>query len=117
MTSKQGKVRIGLVGCGRVALEHHLPSLKRLAAAEVVAIADGDANRRNEIARRFAVAGRYETADELLADPDIEAVGVLTPTAGNFEIGMAALRANKHVFIEKLVALTASECDQLARAG
>jgi predicted dehydrogenase len=117
MTGKQRKVKIGLVGCGKVALEHHLPSLKRLPAAEVVAIADSDADRRNDLARRFAVAGRYETADQLLADPDIEAVGVLTPTAGHFEIGMAALRAGKHVFIEKPLALTVAECDQLAQAG
>ena len=117
MTGKQRKVRIGLVGCGKVALEHHLPSLKRLPAAEVVAVADHDADRRNDLARRYAVAGRYETADQLLADPDIEAVGVLTPTAGHFEIGMAALRAGKHVFIEKPLALSAAECGQLVRAG
>ncbi len=117
MTGKQRKVKIGLVGCGKVALEHHLPSLKRLPAAEVVAIADSNADRRNDMARRFAVAGRYETADQLLADPDIEAVGVLTPTADHFAIGMAALRAGKHVFIEKPLALTAAQCDQLAQAG
>ena len=58
MTASRAPVRIGLVGCGRVAQERHLPALKSLSSAKVVAVADVNANRLEMVAKRFQVGRR-----------------------------------------------------------
>lgn len=110
-------LRIGLIGCGRVAHEHHLPSLKRVSGAEITAVADIDPGKASRLARARGKPKWYASPDELLADPSVEAVAVLTPTPSHHEIGMAALRAGKHVFLEKPLALSRLECDQLVDAA
>jgi predicted dehydrogenase len=56
-------------------------------------------------------------ADELLANPAVEAVSVCTPTDSHVELALAALRAGKHVLVEKPVALAASDVERLAAAA
>jgi predicted dehydrogenase len=116
MKQKTGALRIGLIGCGRVAVEHHLPSLRKVANAEIVAVADTDYEKATLLAERHQIAACYGHPRDLLADKRVEAVGVLTPTSSHYQIGIAALQAGKHVFMEKPLALSRSECDQLIRA-
>ncbi len=104
---------IGVIGCGKVALEHHLPSLKRVVGAEVVALADTDQKKTERLARAYRIANQCTTAEELLGDPSVDVVAVLVPTPDHHEIGMAALQAGKHVFMEKPLALSRSQCDEL----
>jgi predicted dehydrogenase len=117
MTSKPRKLKIGLIGCGKVAFEHHLPSLKRIARAEIVAVADRQIDRLVRLTKDYPTVTQYTTAAELLQDPRVEAVGVLTHTPSHHEIGLAALQAGKHVFLEKPLALSRIECDRLVEAG
>ena len=92
-------LRIGLIGCGRVAKEHHLPSLQRVANTEIVAVADVDYDQATFLAKTHKIATCYRHTQEMLADQRVEAVGILTPTPSHHQIGMAALQAGKHVFI------------------
>ncbi len=117
MNSKGPKLKIGLIGCGKVAREHHLPTLARISSAEVVAVADLCAARMNLPELRTPRIKKYRTAGELLADPLVEAVGVLTDTPSHYAIGLAALQAGKHVFMEKPLALSRQECDEFVDAG
>ena len=117
MSIHPARLKIGLIGCGKVAAEHHLPSLKRLDRADVAALADIQPDRLERLAKEYAIAATYPTAEELLRDPDIEAVGILTHTPSHHQLGLAALRAGKHVFLEKPLALSRRECDELLEAG
>jgi predicted dehydrogenase len=117
MITKPPKLKIGLIGCGKVAVEHHLPSLKRISRAQIAAVADIQTDRLDGLTKDYAAATKYATAAELIQDPRIEAVGVLTHTPSHHEICLAALRAGKHVFLEKPLALSRKECDQLVEAG
>ena len=116
---KPGKmIRLGIIGCGRVAEERHLPSLRRLPQIRVVATADLDPWRSSRLADRFGAAHRLSDYRALLDLTDVDAVAVLTPTQSHAEIGMAALDAGKHVLVEKPLALNLAECDRLiARAA
>ncbi|MDF1551811.1 MAG: Gfo/Idh/MocA family oxidoreductase [Deferrisomatales bacterium] len=113
-----GPLRLGIIGCGKVAEERHLPALQRLPQINVVAAADVDADRVEMLSQRFGVEHRFTDYRALVDRQDIDAVGVLTPTQSHAEIGLAALAAQKHVLIEKPLALNLDECDQLlARAA
>jgi predicted dehydrogenase len=111
-------IRLGIIGCGRVAEERHLPALRRLPQIRVVATADPDPRRGSRLADRFGAAHRLSDYRALLDLTDVDAVAVLTPTSSHAEVGLAALEAGKHVLVEKPLALNLAECDRLiARAA
>jgi myo-inositol 2-dehydrogenase/D-chiro-inositol 1-dehydrogenase len=115
MPGKLPPVRIGLVGCGQVTKNFHLPALRSLGEARVIALADVDAGRLKAVADRFDVAGRYADFRELMERTDIDVVGVCTPPRFHVEMALAALEAAKHVFIEKPLGLDVEETDRLIR--
>jgi predicted dehydrogenase len=91
----------------------HLPALGRLPEADVIAVADVDEARLNRVADRFHVPARHADFRELLADDAVQAVAVCTPLQSHAAIGLAALEAGKHLFIEKPLAWSLEECDRL----
>ncbi|RJP77134.1 MAG: gfo/Idh/MocA family oxidoreductase [Desulfobacteraceae bacterium] len=106
-------IRLGIIGCGRVAQERHLPALQQISDIQVTAVADVDKTRLNKLADQYKIQKRYHDYRYLLDLPDIDAVGVLTPTGSHLEIGLATLDAGKHMLLEKPLALNLAECDQL----
>ncbi len=104
---------IGLIGCGRVTEQLHLPALRHVPDARVTAAADRDAGRLDMVTSRFGILRSYLDADTLLADPDVDIVAVCVPVAQHAEVAIAALDAGKHVLIEKPLSLTLDEADRL----
>ncbi len=96
-------VKIGVVGCGNIFKLAHLPALKKLKGAEVVACADIDKDRAEEGSKLLGVP--YFTSAEDLFETDVDAVEILTPTYTHSELAIKALKAGKHVFVEKPIAL------------
>ncbi len=107
------RLSVGVIGCGRAARDLHLPALARSSDADAVAIADPDRSALDRTGDQFGVRRRSEDYRELLFDTAIEAVCVAAPTHLHAEIGLAALDAGKHVFVEKPLALSLDECDLL----
>jgi predicted dehydrogenase len=106
-------VRLGLIGCGNVTENRHLPALKQVKGIEVVAVADTDNNQLNKVADRFYIKKRFVGLSHLLDDPDVEAVGIITPVQFHSEMAMEVLSAGKHLFLEKPLALRLNQADQL----
>jgi myo-inositol 2-dehydrogenase/D-chiro-inositol 1-dehydrogenase len=106
-------VKLGLVGCGNVAEYRHLPALRSIKNAEVVAVADINADRLERVADKFHVENRYADYRALVSDPGVEAVAICTTTQLHVEIALAALDAEKHVLLEKPLALSLDEADRL----
>jgi len=117
MARRQRTLKLGIIGCGRVAEERHFPALRHLPDVEVVAVSDTDENRMKRLADPMGVEHRWGDYRALLEAADVEAVGILTPTATHAEIGLAAFEAGKHVLIEKPLALDPEACDRLIEAG
>jgi myo-inositol 2-dehydrogenase/D-chiro-inositol 1-dehydrogenase len=113
MMAHPDPVRVGFVGCGAVTQHYHFPALRTLADVAVVAVADLDADRAEAAARLLRVSHRYTDVQGLLGDPAVEAVAVCVPPQWHAEIGLAALDAGKHLFVEKPVTLRLDECDRL----
>ncbi len=94
-------MRVGLIGCGTVALGGHLPALHSHPDIDLVALADVRPDHLQEVGRRYGVQRCYTNYRDLLADPDVEAVTIATPVGSHYAIARAALEAGKHVFCEK----------------
>jgi predicted dehydrogenase len=96
-------IRLGVIGYG-----YWGPNLARAAAeadsTQIAGIADLSAAARDRAGRRHPSARLFADWHEMLADPAVDAVMIATPVATHFEIALAALRAGKHVLVEKPMA-------------
>lgn len=106
-----------MIGLGVIGYGYWGPNLARAAAeteaCRLVAIADRAPTALARAARRHAGVGLHEDWRALLDDPAVEAVLVATPAESHFEIALAALRAGRHVLVEKPLATSAEQCRRL----
>src|ERR1041384_1141255 len=110
------KVRFGVIGLGRFG-EVHCDALSQLPQAELHAVCTRSETRLEEMAQRFNVPYTYTSYDELLKDHDVDAVCVVTMWDQHAAPAIASLKAGKHVFIEKPMASTVSDCEAIIRAS
>jgi predicted dehydrogenase len=103
-------VRVGQVGLGAwgANLVRNVEEL-----AELRWLCDADEGRREQFARRFPGARPTGSFDDLLEDPELEAVVIATPVPTHYELARRALEAGKHVFVEKPPAMRADEMREL----
>jgi predicted dehydrogenase len=105
-------IRIGIIGYG-----YWGPNLVRnfveSRGAEVAAVADLDATKLATLQRRFPAVAVSSDFHDLLTDPSIDAIAVATPVSTHFQLGMAALKAGKHLWLEKPMAETSLQAQKL----
>lgn len=119
MQSRKGdRIRIGVIGCGGFTKAVHLPNLRALGDEFSV---DGVASRSGATAGAVAsrTGARIATSDyrAILDDKNIDAVLVATRHSSHGQIAADALKAGKHVFVEKPLAITVEDCDEIRRAA
>jgi len=102
-------VKVGIIGCGRIATLVHLPSLQKIKGVEVVAIADTSKERLRENLEKFHVDEGYTDYRRMLEKADVEATCICTPPETHFQIVMDAINQGKHVLCEKPIATTVKE--------
>ncbi len=107
------KVKIGIVGAGFVGQLAHLMNYVEIPDCAVVALAELRPELRKKVAQRYNIPRTYSTHLELLQDPEVEAVVVITrrPTLG--PVAYDCLKAKKHVLTEKPMASTAEQAERL----
>ena len=108
-----GALRIGVAGVGSLG-RHHARVASGLEGAVVSGVYDSDPGRRDAVAKEFSLPAR-RSLEELLEGCD--AVVVATPTVSHREVGAAALAAGRHVLMEKPIATSLEEADDLIRAA
>jgi predicted dehydrogenase len=105
-------IRIGVVGYG-----YWGPNLVRNFAetpgAEIAAVADLDTNKLATVKRRFPAVHTTTNFNDLLSDTSIDAVAIATPVNTHYELAMAALKAGKHVWVEKPMTETLEQAQRL----
>ncbi len=113
------KVRIGIIGCGGIANNKHMPALKKLPDVEMVAFCDIIVERAEKAAKEFGIEGAkvYEDYKELLKDNTIDVVHVLTPNREHSFITVDALESGKHVMCEKPMAINTAEAQKMIDAA
>ncbi|MFN8470501.1 MAG: Gfo/Idh/MocA family oxidoreductase, partial [Caldilineaceae bacterium] len=111
------QIRVGIVGCGEVTQIIHLPSLYRLSDQfTVTAICDVSPTVLEGVGTKWNVAKRYVHYQDLLSDPNVDAVLVANPHIYHAEVVIAACGAGKHVLVEKPAALNMPEADAMQAA-
>ncbi|HQZ69389.1 MAG TPA: Gfo/Idh/MocA family oxidoreductase, partial [Planctomycetaceae bacterium] len=109
-------VRWGVIGLGWFG-EVHADNLAEMPDIELTALCTRRPERLAEIADRLSVEKRYTDYHQLLADRDIDVVSVTTHINDHRQIAIDALRAGKHVLLEKPMAPTVADCDQIVKAA
>src|SRR5262245_30637280 len=122
-------IQIGIAGIGFMGMIHFLAA-RRLRDARVTAICSRDPKKRagdwTSIRGNFGPPGtqmdlasvaRHDSFEGLLADPAAELIDICTPTSQHADMAVAALRAGKHVLVEKPIALTTADADRMLRAA
>ncbi len=99
-------LRVALVGYGRAAEHIHLPVLMGLEGVDVVAIAETDAIRREEVRRRLPDATVFGDFEALLAEADLDAAVITLPNSLHVAAAVAAFSRGLHVYLEKPLAPT-----------
>ncbi|MBV8165653.1 MAG: Gfo/Idh/MocA family oxidoreductase [Alphaproteobacteria bacterium] len=115
-----GRIGLGLIGAGDVVQRFYLPTLVGHPRLRVAAIASPGGRSARALADRHAIPSVCDTAEALIARPDVNAVAVCTPPDSHRAIGSAALAAGKHVLMEKPIAPDYADCAALlgaARSG
>ena len=109
-------IKVGIIGCGKIAQVRHIPEYAANPHAEVYGFYDINLARAEELAKKFG-GKAFATYEELLADPEIQAVSVCAANHAHAEISIAALKAGKHVLCEKPMAVTLAECEAMVAAA
>jgi predicted dehydrogenase len=117
MHDKHSKLRIGLLGAARIAPRVVVGPAAAGTRVEVAAVAARDPRRAKEFAERFGVPRVHADYDELLADPDIDAVYNPLPNTLHGRWTLAAIKAGKHVLCEKPFAVNETEARDIATAA
>src|SRR4029434_2309705 len=107
-TCMADKLRCGVIGTGAIGLDHLL-SLSSFPRAAAVAIAETHAQRAREASDRFKIPRSYNDYHELLEQPDIDAVTIALPNHLHAPVAIDALKARKHVLVEKPMATTVKD--------
>ena len=112
-------VKVGIIGCGGIGQNKHMPSLRKIPNVEIVAFCDLIEERAQMCKEKFGTPDAFVCTDykELLAIEDIEVVHVLTPNREHAQITVDALYAGKHVMCEKPMAKTAEGARQMVAAA
>jgi predicted dehydrogenase len=108
--------RFALIGSG-VFGEVHAKAYSSHPEAELAAVCDLRAERAAEIASKYGARRSCTDWREIASDPDIEAVSVATPDFAHTEIALALAGAGKHLLVEKPLAMTVAECEQIIAAA
>ncbi len=111
-------LRLGIVGPGLIFENAHRPVLDRMTdRASLVAFSARSDASRQKVARDYPDAAFFTDYHDLVRQPDVDAVVVLTPIALNAPVALAALQAGKHVMLEKPMARTLEEGRALVEAA
>jgi len=112
------KAHIGIVGLGSIAQTIHLPILSKFPDVEIVAVCDLDRAKAQFVADKFKVRRYYNNFEKMLAiEQDLDGIDICTPTILHKEMAIAALAEKNNVLIEKPLARTAIEAEEIVAAA
>jgi len=110
-------VNIGIIGLGSIAQLVHLPELKKLHNANVVAVSEINKNRLVTVGEKFGIKNLYTDYNEMLEKETLDAVIIATPTDMHLPIALACIQKKKHLLVEKPITRSMEETQQIIDAA
>ena len=111
------KINWGIIGCGDVTELKSGPAFGKVEHSHLVAVMRRNAEKAADYAARHGVPKWYADGNDLIADPEVNAVYVATPPDTHASYAIAAMRAGKPVYVEKPMARTYRECQEMIRVS
>jgi predicted dehydrogenase len=112
-----GDVRWGILGCGDVCEVKSGPAFNKIDHSRLIAVMRRDREKAKDFARRHHVPKFYEHAEELIHDPEVNAVYIATPPASHEALAILAMEAGKPVYIEKPISVSTASCERMLQAS
>ena len=109
-------IKVGMIGAGAIA-DDHCNAINRYNGAAVAAVAEINTGRRDALQKKYTIAKAYEKWQDLVADPDLDAVAIALPNALHAPVSLAAIQAGKHVLLDKPFALSYAEAKRVVDAA
>lgn len=106
-------IRWGIIGCGNVTERKSGPAFYTLKNSTLIAVMRRNIEKAKDFAQRHNVPRYYTNAEELIGDPDVDAVYVSTPPDTHAHYSIMAMQAGKPVYVEKPMALNYMECKEM----
>ena len=113
---KRRRLNVGLIGLGRLGRVYARDLATRVAETRLVAVADPVEKAVHEVAAEYDVPASYRNAADLVADPNVDAVVIVSPTHTHREVVLEAVSRKKATFCEKPLALSLGECRDMQAA-
>lgn len=110
-------VNWGFIGCGSVTEKKSGPAFSKVEGSKVVAVMRRNAVKAKDYAARHGIGVWYTDAQQLIEDPNVMAIYVATPPSTHAEYAIAAMRAGKPVYVEKPMAASYEECQEMLRVS
>lgn len=111
------KIKWGFIGCGEVVELKSGPAFGEIDGSEVVAVMSRTASKAKSYAERHGIKRWYTDAQELIDDPDVNAVYVATPPSSHATYAILAMHAGKPVYVEKPLASNYDDCARINRVS
>ena len=112
-----GQIKWGIIGCGNVTELKSGPAFSKIEHSRLVAVMRRDSAKAADYALRHNVSKWYSNADQLINDPDVNAVYVATPPNTHAEYAIKVMRAGKPVYVEKPMAMNEAECLEMIKVS
>lgn len=109
-------VKWGIISTANIGVAKVIPGMLKSKEVDIVAISSRDQKTADKAAKKLGIAKAYGSYEEMLADPEIEAVYNPLPNHLHVPLTLAAAKAGKHVLCEKPIAITAKEAEKLKKA-
>ncbi|TFG02876.1 MAG: Gfo/Idh/MocA family oxidoreductase [Promethearchaeota archaeon] len=110
------KLKIGVIGCGNVANIGHIPVYHQSPFCEIVAVSDPLEPHLKQVQKKYNIPRTYQNPDELLEDPDIDAISICSPHWAHAEQAIKAAENGKHILCEKPIGVNLEEVNRMIKA-
>jgi predicted dehydrogenase len=111
------EINWGIIGCGNVTELKSGPAFNKVGHSRLVAVMRRDGKKAGDYAKRHGVPKWYDNADQLINDPDVNAIYIATPPDTHASYAIAAMNAGKPVYVEKPMARNYEECSEMIRVS
>jgi predicted dehydrogenase len=107
------QINWGILGCGNVTEFKSGPAFGKVNGSRVVAVMRRDAEKAKDYARRHQIPTWYSNADDLIQDPEVDAVYIATPPSSHADYAIRTLKQGKIAYVEKPMATSYKECKKM----
>lgn len=114
---KAQTINWGIIGCGDVTEVKSGPAFNKVPNSKLIAVMRRNAEKAKDYAQRHGVAKWYSHADDLINDPDVNAIYIATPPLNHEEYAIKAMQAGKPVYVEKPMAINAAAAQRIEKAA